>query len=109
MFPCRSDYVFTLTIKGAPVSGRLAVLPFGIVVEPSGCPVWLPVVFTLVWSEFPAIKELVVNTLLCRLAEVVYQRRHRPGSVAEDFGNDISHTVAGIADYVASHIPQVSA
>ena len=95
--------------KGSPVSGRLAVLPFGIVVEPSGRPAWLPVVFTLAWSEFPAIKEIVVSTLLCRLAEVVYQRRHRPGSTVEDFVNDISHTAAGIAGSVVGHSPRAPA
>lgn len=78
MFPCRSDYIFTLRGKGSPISGRLAVLPRGIVVEPSGVPAWLLIVFATTRSEFPAIKEIVVSTLLCRLAVVIYQQPRRP-------------------------------
>ena len=35
MLPCRSDYLFTLDLEGLGASGRLAVLAFAIVVEPS--------------------------------------------------------------------------
>ena len=35
MFPCRADYLITLEIQGLCASGRLALLPFGIVVTPS--------------------------------------------------------------------------
>lgn len=72
MFPYGSDYIFILISKASPVSDRLAVLPAGIVVEPSGCPAWLLIVFIFTWSEFPAVKEIFVSTLLYRPAVVSF-------------------------------------
>lgn len=68
MFPHGLDYIFILISKASPVSDRLVVLPAGIVVEPSGCPAWLLIVFIFTWSEFPAVKEIFVSTLLYRPA-----------------------------------------
>lgn len=72
MFPYGLDYIFILISKASPVSDRLVVLPAGIVVEPSGCPAWLLIVFIFTWSEFPAVKEIFVSTLLYRPAVVSF-------------------------------------
>nr|DAE88222.1 MAG TPA: hypothetical protein [Caudoviricetes sp.] len=72
MFPHGSDYIFILISKASPISDRLAVLPEGIVVEPSGFPAWLLIVFVFKRSEFPAVKEIFVSTLLYRPAVVYF-------------------------------------
>lgn len=79
MFPQGLDYIFILISKESPVSDRLAVLPAGIVVEPSGCPAWLLIVFALVRSEFPAVKEIYCQCITAQAGSgVVYRRLRHP-------------------------------
>ena len=99
MFPHGSDYIFILISKASPISDRLAVLPEGIVVEPSGFPAWLLIVFVFKRSEFPAVKEIFVSTLLYRPAVVYFTGWPPTQIVAGHLYYYIGSKMVCIADY----------
>nr|DAE55294.1 MAG TPA: hypothetical protein [Caudoviricetes sp.] len=62
----------------------MAVLPVGIVVEPSVYPAWLLIVFVITRSEFPAVKEIYCQCITAQAGSgVVYRLLHHLKSVAE--------------------------
>ena len=62
MSPCRSDYIIiSQEMEGA--SASFGLLPFGIVVAPSGFPAWLRIIYKILSLNSPSFKSATVLTL----------------------------------------------